>query len=949
MMTSSMGMHASRGDPRLHPGAGRGLFAELDDQPASGLPLARLEDILGLYPGERLLSIAFRVVHLCPYDGPIGGTLFQTCFRMIFCNASDTSPHGRKYFDWKGHGFSTVTCPIPGPEIPYGVVQKISLAPTPGSGLAPVLAAAAEAGPLPTGLHTSHFYLLPADEDGSSADDMGNGTFWTESIHTGLEEVVLVGPTSGDPAALAAMPSANSGSSGRAPLGRPEKVGFSLRCADFRVHEFRLVPWQFYEHVLRCGFPLTAGSSGPGGAGGAGAPATGPGQGTAAPSAPAVSSSTGPGTGAYQPRALFAFRFQPAYQNPDDWRRYSGERDLERVLGTDPRVAVARSAERSPLVRAHLPAHQPNGAWRISTANAEPEHAICGTYCTRLGVPAAIDDEQLARAASFRSKSRVPILSWLHPLNGASLTRCSQPNVGLLGNMHPDDETYLNLLGELAACAHGNLATQYEHRLMQQATGRPRAPVTNPPVATQEALSVDSGAFSLPASEASPVTSSLTASASFSGMEDLSDMLSSMITRTGGSAEADAMMAGLAGGNNAAGATPVPDVPLMIMDARPQLNAIANQAKGAGYERVSFYRSARLVFLGIDNIHVMSGSIRRMLNLCFPFDSVLEGAAVWQTSGGVLAARSSDAMEPGIGPGGGGEAPVAGPPAPTDTPLEPGEHLVVGNAPPGVSAAALPGGGHFGPEFRRSRLDFHSRVEATRWLDYVQLLLASAVTIADHLNRDAYPVLVHCSDGWDRTSQLCALSMLLLDPEYRTIQGFARLVAKEWTGAGHKFAHRLGYANRTQSNERSPIFLQFLDSVHQLLVQFPAAFEFRIELLVFLADEALACRFGDFLFNCDRERHEHGVFRQTCSLWSYVLGTREGLERFRNPVYALVPGVLRPSTAARRLRLWAEFYLRWSPVLGETVSRATRQSADRLAVMRAAVEAMERAAGVVGV
>jgi len=29
------------------------------------------------------------------------------------------------------------------------------------------------------------------------------------------------------------------------------------------------------------------------------------------------------------------------------------------------------------------------------------------------------------------------------------------------------------------------------------------------------------------------------------------------------------------------------------------------------------------------------------------------------------------------------------------------------------------------------------------------------------------PVLVHCSDGWDRTSQLCALAQILLDPFYR--------------------------------------------------------------------------------------------------------------------------------------------------------------------------------------
>lgn len=38
------------------------------------------------------------------------------------------------------------------------------------------------------------------------------------------------------------------------------------------------------------------------------------------------------------------------------------------------------------------------------------------------------------------------------------------------------------------------------------------------------------------------------------------------------------------------------------------------------------------------------------------------------------------------------------------------------------------------------------------------------------VERDARPVLVHCSDGWDRTPQIVALAELLLDPYYRTIE-----------------------------------------------------------------------------------------------------------------------------------------------------------------------------------
>lgn len=33
-------------------------------------------------------------------------------------------------------------------------------------------------------------------------------------------------------------------------------------------------------------------------------------------------------------------------------------------------------------------------------------------------------------------------------------------------------------------------------------------------------------------------------------------------------------------------------------------------------------------------------------------------------------------------------------------------------------------------------------------------------------------VVVHCSDGWDRTAQTCSLAGIMLDPYYRTIHGF---------------------------------------------------------------------------------------------------------------------------------------------------------------------------------
>ena len=54
-------------------------------------------------------------------------------------------------------------------------------------------------------------------------------------------------------------------------------------------------------------------------------------------------------------------------------------------------------------------------------------------------------------------------------------------------------------------------------------------------------------------------------------------------------------------------------------------------------------------------------------------------------------------------------------------------------------------------------------------------------------------VLIHCSDGWDRTSQLRALSQRCLDPYYRTMEGFMVLIEKDWLSFGHMFRHRSGF------------------------------------------------------------------------------------------------------------------------------------------------------------
>lgn len=66
---------------------------------------------------------------------------------------------------------------------------------------------------------------------------------------------------------------------------------------------------------------------------------------------------------------------------------------------------------------------------------------------------------------------------------------------------------------------------------------------------------------------------------------------------------------------------------------------------------------------------------------------------------------------------------------------------------------------------------FLSGLESSGWLKHIRSILETAWFIARAVS-NGVSVVVHCSDGWDRTAQVCSLSALLLDPFYRTIQGF---------------------------------------------------------------------------------------------------------------------------------------------------------------------------------
>lgn len=267
---------------------------------------------------------------------------------------------------------------------------------------------------------------------------------------------------------------------------------------------------------------------------------------------------------------------------------------------------------------------------------------------------------------------------------------------------------------------------------------------------------------------------------------------------------------------------------IYVMDTRPKLNALANRAAGKGYENEDNYSNIRFQFVGIENIHVMRGSLQKLLE--------------------VIGTRSL------------------------------------------------------------TMSDYLAGLESSGWLRHIKAVVDAALFLAQAVAVEGASVLVHCSDGWDRTAQVCALGSLLMDPYYRTIKGFMVLIEKDWISFGHKFADRCDQLDG-DPKEVSPIFTQFLECVWQLTEQFPQAFEFSEWFLLQIHEHVHSCQYGNFLGNNERQREELQLKERTHSLWGFLLGEKQNyLNPFYNSVYNDEHPVLEPSTLPYHFKFWRNMY-----------------------------------------
>ncbi|CAI4228314.1 unnamed protein product [Auanema sp. JU1783] len=199
------------------------------------------------------------------------------------------------------------------------------------------------------------------------------------------------------------------------------------------------------------------------------------------------------------------------------------------------------------------------------------------------------------------------------------------------------------------------------------------------------------------------------------------------------------------------------------------------------------------------------------------------------------------------------------------------------------------------------------------WLQKVAEIIRLSVSMSTIINSLKSSLSLCIEDGWDATCQLMSLTQILSDPFYRTIEGFGILIDKEWAAYGYHFSSRNNCSVISTNNDIIPVFLIFLDAVHQILVQFPTCFEFNDYFLRFIAYHSTTAYFRTFVLDCESDRvqldYTYPDVEKNKNIWRYIKKLNDETAKFKNWSYSdNTEDVIIPSSSIASMEIWS-FYV----------------------------------------
>lgn len=356
-------------------------------------------------------------------------------------------------------------------------------------------------------------------------------------------------------------------------------------------------------------------------------------------------------------------------------------------------------------------------------------------------MPASISDADLEKVAQFRSARRIPAVVWRHTGNGAVLARCSQPEVGFLCWRSQQDEELVKAMADSCAFDRG---TNRRHpscnssssvgsncsSVTSSSVGSGLMPGTGPggPAPTCAEAGSDKAQRGLQTSGANQNGHQVTAAASSS-------------PQSGSSSTSAPDLAPGGGKKNLAQTNHGQQSPNLL--AETGLSSPSSEGLIEDKNNSSASSNGSLRRSGIPSLKDLSAEAAQSKEV----KKVV-----------IVDARSYTAAQGNRARGGGSEFPEYYSYAEIHFMNLANIHSIRKGFQNlrGLLNSPIDQGGSW----------FHN-LDGTKWLQYLSLLLKAAVKVVTAIEVEARPVIVHCSDGWDRTPQIVALSELMMDPYYR--------------------------------------------------------------------------------------------------------------------------------------------------------------------------------------